>query len=439
MEEIKSVTVVSPDWIVGRYFSEKRFCKEFLSLHPMAYQDGCFYDVNGRVPEEEVRGSVYDLLSSKTETTLSKRVNAVMDVLKMECRRVPIREEETLIHCKNGTYSLGTESFTTEKHICRHRLPVAYNPNAPEPKLWISFLNQLLEDGDTLTLQDFLGYCLMPVNYAQKMLLIIGSGGEGKSRIGIVLHALLGQGMCNGSLAKVESSPFARADLQNRLVMVDDDLSLSALSSTHHLKSLITAEQPMDLERKGVQSYQGKVYCRFLAFGNGSLRALHDRSHGFFRRQIILTTKEREPDREDDPFLAQRLKGELEGILLWCIAGAQRLIYNDMQFIITPKAKENSESAAADGNNVLSFLNSQGYIRFDPEGTLTSRRLYSLYTDWCEDNMLPPLSARSFVVSLNQSAQDYGLHYSNGISAGNGRRVRGFSGIRGCEYYRTGD
>ena len=44
--------------------------------------------------------------------------------------------------------------------------------------------------------------------------------------------------------------------------MVDDDMKLEALQSTHYLKSLITAEMPMDLERKGEQSYQGKMYVR---------------------------------------------------------------------------------------------------------------------------------------------------------------------------------
>ena len=56
--------------------------------------------------------------------------------------------------------------------------------------------------------------------------------------------------------------------------MVDDDMKMEALKSTHYLKSLITAEMPMDLERKGEQSYQGEMYVRFLAFSNGDLESL---------------------------------------------------------------------------------------------------------------------------------------------------------------------
>ena len=40
----------------------------------------------------------------------------------------------------------------------------------------------------------------------------------------------------------------------------------------------------MDLERKGKQSYQGWMCARLLAFSNGDLQALFDRSDGFYRR-----------------------------------------------------------------------------------------------------------------------------------------------------------
>lgn len=62
----------------------------------------------------------------------------------------------------------------------------------------------------------------------------------------------------------------------------------------------------MDMERNGVQSYQSQLYVRFLCFGNGALTALHDRSDGFFRRRIVLTTRDRPAERKDDPFLSEK-------------------------------------------------------------------------------------------------------------------------------------
>ena len=53
--------------------------------------------------------------------------------------------------------------------------------------------------------------------------------------------------------------------------MVDDDMDMNALPKTNYIKSIVTAEAKMDLERKGIQSYQQQLYARFLCFGNGAL------------------------------------------------------------------------------------------------------------------------------------------------------------------------
>ena len=334
----KKQETTAPAWATGgKGIDEAGFCQEFLMKHLMSCQDGIFFSEEGRLTEIQVKQMIYQMLSPYVRTNVAAKVNTLCELLKLEASRVRMAVKQHQVHCANGTLSVGDLEFTPRKELCFSRSPVAYNPEAPRPVVWEAFLNDLLEPGDQLTLQEFMGYLLLPINHAQRMMVIIGNGGEGKSRIGVILRHLLGEGMCNGSLSKVESSPFARADLQNRLVMVDDDLRLAGLQSTNYIKSIVTAEQPMDLERKGIQSYQGMLYCRFLAFGNGNLRALHDRSHGFFRRQIILTAKPRNPDRVDDPYLIDRLKAELEGIFLWCVCGMQRLFENDFQFTMTPR------------------------------------------------------------------------------------------------------
>ena len=96
----------------------------------------------------------------------------------------------------------------------------------------------------------------------------------------------------------------------------DDGMKLEALPQTNNIKSIVTLEDKTDLERKGRQSEQGYLCVRFICFGNGNLCSLYDRSYGFFRRQIVLAVKGREPDREDDPFLGEKLIAEAEGILI---------------------------------------------------------------------------------------------------------------------------
>ena len=334
-----------PRWLQDKHFNEVLFCEDFLSAHPMVCVDGSFFTVEGRVVDEEgTRKQIYEMLRPHFTGGTACRATSLLETLRLEAytQELPIQEDR--IHVANGTLFLNGE-FRAEKEFCRNRLPIRYDPSAPQPVTWLRFLSDLLEPEDILTLQEYLGYCLIPTNRGQVMMLLKGNGGEGKSRIGVVMQKLLGSNLKNGSIAKVERSPFARADLEHELLMVDDDMKLEALKSTHYLKSLITAEMPMDLERKGEQSYQGEMYVRFLAFSNGDLESLYDHSDGFYRRQLILSVKKKPLDREDDPFLADKLCAEIEGIFLWCLDGLRRLIGNNYHFTESDRTKDNRVEA----------------------------------------------------------------------------------------------
>ena len=161
------------------------------------------------------------------------------------------------IHLANGTLFLDG-SFTEGKpDIVRCRLPVAYNPDAPTPTRWLAFLDGLLYPEDIPTLQEYIGYCLIPSNKGQRMMVIKGNGGEGKSQIGAVLSALFGSNMKDGSIGKISENRFARADLEHILLCVDDDMRMEALRQTNYVKSIVTAQGKMDLERNGQAELSG--------------------------------------------------------------------------------------------------------------------------------------------------------------------------------------
>lgn len=418
-----------PEWYDGKHVNEVKFCEEFLREHPMKSVNGTFFTVDGRVTDEDkLRREIYEMLKPYFSTGLGKRVNNLLEALRLEAYTPDLPIQRDRIHVANGTLFLdGT--FSSEREFCHNRLPVAYNENVNPPETWLRFLSELLYTEDIPTLQEFLGYCFLPTTKGQKMLMLIGRGGEGKSRIGLVLRALLGANMATGSIAKIESSRFARADLEHELVMLDDDMKLEALPQTNHIKAIVTAELPMDLERKGQQSYQGDLYVRFLGFGNGSLKALYDRSEGFFRRQIILVTKPKDINREDDPFIAEKMCEEAEGIFLWCLEGLRRLIANNYHFTVSERARENMAEAVSDGNNAIDFMKSEGYIRLKADAEASSRDVYAVYKLWCEDNVLHPLSARSLSAHLNENQREYNIEPTNNLYLPGGRRVRGYIGI----------
>ena len=418
-----------PAWYGDKSIDARVFCREFLDENPMLCIGGQFFTKDGLVADENsIRKKIYDKLWPWFPGGLPNKTTVLLESLHLECYSPPLPVQHDRIHVGNGTYYLNGR-FTPQKEFCLNRLPVNYNPKASKPEKWLAFLNELLIPEDVITLQEFLGYCLIPTTKAQKMLFLIGKGGEGKSRIGVVLRAIFGSNMNTGSLFKVEENRFARADLEYALLMIDDDLKLEALPQTNILKSIVTAELPMDLEKKGKQSYQGRLYVRFLGFGNGTLQALYDRSVGFFRRQIILTVKDRPENRIDDPFIADKMAAEAEGIFCWALDGLKRLEENNYQFTLSSRTLENMTESVKDANNIIDFLASEGYIRFKADSEVATRDLYATYKLWCEDNAYNALTSRSFSNYLAQHTDDYHLEPSNNIHIGGGKRCRGYWGI----------
>ncbi len=419
-----------PWWLINGKIDEELFCKWFLNGRKMKCVNGTFFTEEGRLRDlNALKAEIYHEIKFYAGNNILKRVESILGALRMECNCPTLENSDQVIHVANGTYHL-EEGFSPEKRVCRHRLPVNYMPHSPEPERWLRFLNELLEPEDIETLQEYMGYCLIPTTKAQKMLLLIGNGGEGKSRVGMMMRHLLGDSMHVGSIDKVENNPFARADLEHILLFVDDDLRLEALKNTNHIKAIVSAEQPMDLEKKGEQSYQGQLYSRFMCFGNGNLQALHDRSYGFFRRQIILSVKPRDPDRIDNPYLSDELGEELESIFIWCLHGLYRLLLNEYRFTLSEKSKANMNEAISEGNNIIDFMISQGYISFEPEACATTKALYSTYKDWCMDNIVVPLGPKSFSAYLKWNWHTYNIRYDESLPIGNGKRARGYRGIR---------
>ena len=419
-----------PVWFDGQNINEALFCEEFLQERRIIFANGAFFTPDGRVTDDlPLRGEIYDKLKFCAVNNIPRKITNILEVLKLEAQVPYFPPEQDRIHVSNGTLLLDGTFTEGRPAIVRSRLPVTYNPNASAPVIWLNFLDGLLHAEDIPTLQEFIGYCLIPSNKGQRMMVIKGNGDEGKSQIGAVLSAIFGTNMKDGSIGKISENRFARADLEHILLCVDDDMRMEALRQTNYVKSIVTAQGKMDLERKGKQSYQGWMCARLLAFSNGDLQALFDRSDGFYRRQLVLTTKEKPAGRVDDPDLAEKMKAEVEGILLWAFEGLQRLAANNFKFTESDRTRGNREAVKRDNNNVYDFLDSDGYVRLKADLSASSKELYEAYQIYCTENNLSALKPRSFSEALIACQSRYNLEYCNNVTNAAGRRVRGFLGI----------
>ena len=75
-----------------------------------------------------------------------------------------------------------------------------------------------------------------------------------------------------------------------------------------------------------------------------------------------------------------------EFILLWCLEGLHRLVQNNFRFTVSKRAAANVDTIKRSSNNVIDFMESEGYFRFKADYSISSKEFYDIYKQWCEDN-----------------------------------------------------
>lgn len=129
-----------PIWFDGKSVNEALFCEEYLKFHKLIFINGAFFTPDGRITDElPLRKEIYEDLKNYAGSNLPRKIGNILEILKLE--------------------------------IVRNRLSVSYNPNAKEPVVWKKFLDGLLYQEDILTLQEFIGYCLILSNKGQRIMI----------------------------------------------------------------------------------------------------------------------------------------------------------------------------------------------------------------------------------------------------------------------------
>ena len=422
-----------PAWLGPKGINDVIYCDLFAQRHPLIYlEDEGFRDVDGIISEGMVRNMIHKDISPYYKTNTAQYTNRLLKTLKDHVFKKAIPVKEFVIHFANGTYFAREGTFSELKEIGFNPLPVFYNPHAPIPETWLKFIDALLYREDILCFQEYMGYLLIPSTRGESMLMLIGRGGEGKSIINHVLSNLFGDNMTKYSLHRIESNNYSFKDLENKLVSVDDEMKLEQLRSSDRIKTIVTSKDRTAIEAKHKQSHQGRLYTRLMGFGNGPLSALHDNTDGFYRRQLIMKVKNKErTSRDDDRFLCDMLDNETEGILLWCLEGLKRLIDNGFHFSVSERMEKNRKEIMEEQNNIISFMESVGYIEYTQQSKTPSLDIFNAYSKWCKDNVEEPQEKRTFCIYLKTHAERYNIKYLENIpQIGEKKRVRGYRGIR---------
>ena len=138
--------------------------------------------------------AIYEMLRPYLSCGLAKRASGLLEML--EAGGLPLIFRYTRIGSMSPTARCSSmECLQRRKNSAANRLPVKYEQCAAACEM-AAFLSELLEDEDILTLQEYLGYCLIPTNRGQTHdAAPKATAAESKSRIGVVMQKMLGDNL----------------------------------------------------------------------------------------------------------------------------------------------------------------------------------------------------------------------------------------------------
>lgn len=344
------------------------------------------------------------------------RLENVCKVCRREVSLKLLEVDNSIIVLNNGV--LDVEANKLHKFHRRFKqvtkMDFDYNPEE-YPFLWKeTFLDRVLPDeGMQNVLQEFMGAIFIDRQKVkiEKMLILKGSGSNGKSVVFETLKGLLGE-------ENIKTIPLAEligggerkqniASINGKRLNYCSEIQTQEFGrNVDALKALISGE-PFEVRLVYINNFTARNIPLLMANAN-RMPYIKDWSHGLSRRIIILPFDVVLEEREQNKRLSAELRKEYPGILNWILAGRQRLIANGYNFSVSQKLMDAVTEYQAESSTVLQFMKWKDYNRtlLDVEREprwLESQKLWFSYVKWCEQNRLPPESMKRFSLVLSEA------------------------------------
>ncbi|TYB80413.1 DNA primase [Bizionia saleffrena] len=312
----------------------------------------------------------------------------------------------TLINLNNGTFEISQKKQILrafkKSDFLTYQLPFDYDSEATAPQ-FKKFLDEVLPEQELQNiLAEYLGYIFVKnsVLKLEKVLLLYGTGQNGKSVLFDVLMALLGsQNVANYSLQSLTAeNGNSRAQLVNKLLNYGSEINGKLESNV--FKLLISGE-PVEARLLYKNTQIITDYARFM-FNCNELPKETENTRAFFRRFIILPFRVAIPDKKKDVDLAKRIiQTELSGVFNWVLNGLTQLLQNknftDSQIVQNEILQYQKES-----DSVLMFIDDENYQKSVADDR-PLKDLYAEYKSYCLDSGYGLCSLRTFSSRLKKN------------------------------------
>jgi len=310
---------------------------------------------------------------------------------------------------QNGTLNLTTLGFSHEfnpesYHVAA--LPVSYDPNAKCP-MFDRFLEQVIPDEtDRKAIIEFFGYCLFKSYIYAIVVLLVGSGANGKSILLSILRSFLGADNVTAvTPQQMYSSQFASSRLYHKLANIAGDIPASAIKDTGTLK-LLSGEDMVTAQQKYREPFEFNNYAKLIFAANQTPETL-DSSNAFHRRFHIIDLPNTFNPTDPGYIPGDKLKAslttpeELSGMLNEAIDGLKRLMQQgDLSGTTTVEDRKLDYINRSDPAHY--FL--MRFVKEDADNPCPIPRdtLYKLYTDFCHSTGRVPKANTVFGKKVKQ-------------------------------------
>jgi len=296
------------------------------------------------------------------------------------------------------------------KHDILYCLNYEYDKDA-KCEQWLKFLGQVLpKEGLIEVLQEYLGLLFVDRDELklEQMLVLLGGGSNGKSVVFETIFRILGERNVStydmGALVKDNSKDYNLAAIDGKILNYTSELDPKDFSG-ELAKKLISGEPIM-----ARQIYSKPIMLKniplFICNAN-KLPQTDDKSHGFFRRLLIVPFDVTIADKDQDKTLSVKLRSEYAGILNWIIEGRKRILASKVQFTKVHDIDRIKDAYRIIQDSVYGFIKTNRLSAVDYEGAMkyeiSTADVYSNYTDYCKDVTKSPYGRNVFTDTLKMN------------------------------------
>lgn len=301
------------------------------------------------------------------------------------------------IRFKNGVLDIETLELTSNNgtHLLLNEVPHDWNPEA-ESELVDKTFGSIAQGNEAViaNLWEMFGLSLYRGHDVSRMILLQGSGANGKSTLLDMLKCLLGVENCFSLPIHELGEKFQLVPAMGKLALIGDDIASDFVNgkACAVMKKFVTGEAVND-QYKGGATFQFNPYAT-LIYSCNEIPRFADGTFGFERRIHPIPLIARFAPGSDgyDPRLKQKLCAE-ECIEYATVKAVDALRAARERMGLTPNSL--SERMRADilrdndpAGGFITEMTKQGYVFLNKSNSM----VYGEFEDWCAANGYEPVS-----------------------------------------------